>query len=149
MIRVLIIDDSPLVRALLKDMLSKEEDIEVVGAVRDPTIARERFKEFSPDVILLDLVMPIMDGLEFFKGLMAYRPTPVIFLSKFIEEGDPVYAEAMANGAYAIVEKPGSRNEKAYAALGPAFIDTIRRAYEARDEISRRARNRFLRRSSH
>ena len=80
-IRVLIIDDSALIRQLLSELLGTDPDIEVVGTAPDPIIARERIKALNPDVITLDIEMPKMDGLTFLEKIMSLRPTPVVVVS--------------------------------------------------------------------
>ncbi|HEY9531964.1 MAG TPA: response regulator, partial [Burkholderiales bacterium] len=77
-IRVLIVDDSALVRSLLAEIVAAEHDMEVVGVARDPVIARTLVRELNPDVITLDVEMPRMNGLEFLERLMRLRPTPVV-----------------------------------------------------------------------
>ena len=86
-IRVLIADDSALMRELIRSMLSSDPDIEVVGAVPDPIIAREKIKQLNPDVLTLDIEMPRMDGITFLEKLMALRPMPVVMISSLTQEG--------------------------------------------------------------
>ena len=80
-IRVLIIDDSLLIRKILTEILNSSSDIEVVGAAEDPLIAREMIKELNPDVLTLDIEMPRMDGITFLRNLMRLRPMPVVMIS--------------------------------------------------------------------
>lgn len=86
-IRVLIVDDSALVREVLTQMLGKSPDIEVIGAAFDPIFAMQQMKKCWPDVIVLDIEMPRMDGLTFLRKIMSERPTPVIICSSLTEEG--------------------------------------------------------------
>ena len=86
-IRVLIVDDSALIRQLLTELLSRDRAIEVVGAARDPYQAREKINALHPDVLTLDVEMPKMDGLTFLQKLMAVRPMPVVMVSSLTEAG--------------------------------------------------------------
>jgi len=106
-IRVLIVDDSAIVRKVLSEALSAEEDIEVVGTAPDPYIARDKILALSPDVITLDIEMPRMDGLSFLKKLMRYRPTPVIMVSSLAQSSCHVVLDAMSYGAVEVLSKPG------------------------------------------
>lgn len=106
-IRVLIVDDSAIVRKILSGALSDEEDIEVVGTAPDPYIARDKILALSPDVVTLDIEMPRMDGLSFLKKLMQYRPTPVIMISSLAQSCCSVILDAMEHGAVEVLAKPG------------------------------------------
>ena len=86
-IRVLIVDDSALIRSLMTNILSEDPEIEVVGVAPDPYIARDKIKALKPDVLTLDVEMPKMDGLTFLKKLMAARPMPVVMVSSLTEQG--------------------------------------------------------------
>ena len=108
MIRVLVVDDSALVRKILTDELSKFEDIEVVGGATDPYAAREQIATLHPDVITLDLEMPRMDGLSFLAKLMKYHPLPVVVVSSLAPENSETALHALALGAVEVVSKPGS-----------------------------------------
>lgn len=105
-IRVMIVDDSAVVRKVLTDKLSLAPDIEIMGAASDPLFAIERMKLEWPDVIILDIEMPRMDGITFLKKLMAQRPTPVIICSTLTEKGAETTMQALAAGAVSIVTKP-------------------------------------------
>lgn len=105
-IKVLIVDDSALVRKLLTEMLSDAPGIEVVGAAQDPYIAREKIKQLQPDVLTLDVEMPRMDGLTFLKNLMRLHPMPVVMVSSLTEAGADVTLEALETGAIDFVTKP-------------------------------------------
>jgi len=105
-IKVLIIDDSALIRQLLREILSKDPAIEVVGTAADPLIAREKIKQLSPDVLTLDIEMPKMDGITFLKNLMRLRPMPVIMISTLTEAGADVTLEALEIGAIDFIPKP-------------------------------------------
>ncbi len=106
-IRVLIVDDSAIVRKILSEALSSEEDIEVVGTAPDPYVARDKILALSPDVVTLDIEMPRMDGLSFLKKLMRYRPTPVIMISSLAHSSCSVVLDAMSHGAVEVLAKPG------------------------------------------
>ena len=105
-IKVLIIDDSALVRNILKSGLSSDPGIEVVGTASDPYIARDMILKFKPDVLTLDVEMPRMDGVEFLRKLMPQYPIPVVMVSSLTEKGKQITLDAMAAGAVDIVTKP-------------------------------------------
>ncbi|MEE9386873.1 MAG: chemotaxis response regulator protein-glutamate methylesterase [Nannocystaceae bacterium] len=106
MIRVLIVDDSALVRQILSDGLSKVDDIEIVGAARDPYEARDLIVQTNPDVITLDVEMPKMDGVEFLRRLMPQYPTPVVMVSSLTPKGAQIAVQALEAGAVDLVLKP-------------------------------------------
>lgn len=105
-IRVMVIDDSALVRRLLTEIINREQDLEVVGAAPDPVIAREMIKQVNPDVLTLDVEMPKMDGLEFLEKLMRLRPMPVLMISSLTERGSEQTLRALELGAVDFVAKP-------------------------------------------
>lgn len=105
-IKVLIVDDSALVRKLLSEMLARDRDIEVVGTAADPYAARERIKKLNPDVITLDVEMPRMDGITFLENLMRLRPMPVVMVSSLTQKGADVTLRALELGAIDFVAKP-------------------------------------------
>jgi len=105
-IRVLVVDDSAMIRNILADGLQKDPMIEVVGKAADPYMARDKIVELKPDVITLDVEMPRMDGLEFLKKLMAQYPLPVIMVSALTERGKKITLEALEAGAVDFVTKP-------------------------------------------
>ncbi len=105
-IRVLIVDDSALVRRILTDMLTSDPSMEVLGAAGDAYIAREKIKQLNPDVLTLDVEMPRMDGLTFLRNLMRLRPMPVIMVSSLTEHGAEVTLDALAIGAVDYLPKP-------------------------------------------
>jgi two-component system chemotaxis response regulator CheB len=106
-IRVLIVDDSAIVRKILTDALAEEADIEVVGSAPDPYVARDKILSLQPDVLTLDIEMPRMDGLTFLKKLMHYRPMPVIVISSLGQSGCRAALEAVDRGAVEVLAKPG------------------------------------------
>ena len=99
MIKVLVVDDSALIRQLLTKILSSDPDIDVVGSAMDPYIAREKIKKLNPDVLTLDVEMPKMDGLTFLRNLMKLRPMPVVMVSTLTEARASVTLEALELGA--------------------------------------------------
>jgi two-component system, chemotaxis family, protein-glutamate methylesterase/glutaminase len=106
MIRVLIVDDSAVVRQTLASVLASDPEIEVVGTAGDPFVAAERIEEQVPDVMTLDIEMPRMDGLTFLKKLMSQHPIPVVICSSLAEEGAQSTLRALEYGAVDIVTKP-------------------------------------------
>jgi two-component system chemotaxis response regulator CheB len=105
-IKVLVVDDSALVRKLLSAMLMHAPDIKVVGTASDPYAAREKIKSLNPDVITLDVEMPRMDGITFLENLMRLRPTPVVMVSSLTQRGADVTLRALELGAIDFVAKP-------------------------------------------
>ena len=107
-IKVLIVDDSMVVRKLVSDALKTDPEIEVVGTAADPYIARDKILELNPDVITLDLEMPKMDGLTFLKILIKHHPIPTIIMSSLSQNGSRIALEALEAGAVDVMAKPGS-----------------------------------------
>jgi two-component system, chemotaxis family, protein-glutamate methylesterase/glutaminase len=105
-IRVLVVDDSAVMRQLLTEILNSDPDIEVVGTAPDPFVAREKIKLLNPDVLTLDVEMPRMDGLAFLRNLMRLRPMPVVMCSSLTHEGATVALDALSLGAIDFVAKP-------------------------------------------
>ncbi|OYW19342.1 MAG: chemotaxis response regulator protein-glutamate methylesterase, partial [Burkholderiales bacterium 12-64-5] len=105
-IKVVVVDDSALVRSLMTEIINREADMTCVGAAADPLIARDMIKEVDPDVITLDIEMPRMDGLDFLERLMRLRPTPVVVVSTLTERGSDVTIRALELGAIDFVAKP-------------------------------------------
>lgn len=105
-IRLLIIDDSALIRQMLSKIFEASNEIEVVGTAVDPIVARGKIKKLNPDVLTLDIEMPRMDGLTFLRNLMRLRPMPVVMISTLTEKGAAVTLEALALGAVDFVAKP-------------------------------------------
>lgn len=108
MIKVLIVDDSAVVRKRLSTELSKDASIKVVGTALDPYVAREKIVRLSPDVITLDLEMPRMDGLTFLEKLMRFHPLPVVVVSSLTRKGSDAAIRALELGAVQVLKKPGS-----------------------------------------
>jgi two-component system chemotaxis response regulator CheB len=109
MIRVLIVDDSAVVRKILTDQLSSYDDIKVVGSAMDPYIARDKIVDLQPDVITLDLEMPKMDGLSFLDRLMKHHPMPVVVVSSLTPKNSETAIRALSLGAVEVIAKPGSQ----------------------------------------
>lgn len=107
-IKVLIVDDSAVVRKVFREELSRERGLEVVGTAPDPYVARDKIVQLKPDVITLDIEMPRMDGLTFLKKLMKYHPMPVIIVSSLTKKGGSLAMEALSLGALEVISKPSS-----------------------------------------
>jgi len=105
-IKVLVIDDSALIRGVMKEIINREKDMECVGAAPDPLVAREMIKELNPDVLTLDVEMPNMDGLDFLERLMRLRPMPVLMVSTMTEKGSNITFRALELGAVDFIAKP-------------------------------------------
>ncbi len=131
-IRVLIVDDSALMRQLLREILSSDPGIEVVGASSDPIVARAAIDRLEPDVITLDVEMPKMDGLSFLEHLMRVRPIPVVMVSSLTERGCEVTLRALELGAVDFVSKPKIDIARGTADLGTEIIAKVKAAARAR-----------------
>ncbi|MBA4369798.1 MAG: chemotaxis response regulator protein-glutamate methylesterase [Desulfobacterium sp.] len=107
-IRVLVVDDSAIVRKVFTEELSREVDIEVVGTAPDPFVARDKIMKLEPDVITLDIEMPRMDGITFLRKLMKYYPLPVIIVSSLTQAGSKLALEALSIGALEVISKPSA-----------------------------------------
>lgn len=129
-IRVLVVDDSSVVRRMVSNALNAEPDIEVVGQAADPYIARDQIKAVSPDVITLDVEMPRMDGLTFLRLLMQHRPLPVIVMSSLTAAGSDSALDALRLGAVEVLGKPNGAYS--FGELGPQLIHSVRAAARAR-----------------
>ncbi|HUG11266.1 MAG TPA: chemotaxis response regulator protein-glutamate methylesterase [Opitutaceae bacterium] len=129
-IRVLIVDDSAVVRRLAQETLSADPEIEVIGAAADPYAARDLLRTLSPDVITLDLEMPRMDGLTFLRLLMAQKPIPVVVMSSLSQRGSDFALEALRLGAIDVIGKPGG--SASFGDLGPQLIAKVKAAAHAR-----------------
>jgi two-component system chemotaxis response regulator CheB len=127
-VKVLIIDDSALIRELLTEMLRGEPGIEVVGTAADPLIAREKIKQLNPDVITLDIEMPRMDGLSFLERIMALRPMPVLVVSSLTQKGTEIALHALELGAVDVIGKPVTDIRSGMAELRTEFVEKLRAA---------------------
>ncbi|MDJ0974648.1 MAG: chemotaxis response regulator protein-glutamate methylesterase [Planctomycetota bacterium] len=130
--RVLVVDDSALVRELLSQMLSADPEIEVVGTARDANRAWQRIQSLKPDVITLDVEMPGMDGLTFLERLMRIRPMPVIMVSSLTEKGSSATMRALELGAIDFVCKPKVDVKAGTAALADEIVSKVKVASRAR-----------------
>jgi len=129
--RVVVVDDSALVRSLLAEIINREPDMECVGAAADPLLAREMIRELDPDVITLDVEMPRMDGIDFLGKLMRLRPMPVVMVSTLTERGAEVTMRALELGAIDFVAKPKIGVADGIRALASDIAEKIRIAAQA------------------
>jgi len=129
-IRVLIVDDSAVVRKALADALARDPEIEVVGAASDPYVAREKILQLKPDVLTLDLEMPRMDGLTFLRILQQHHPLPVVVVSSLTQAGSQAALAALEAGAVDVLGKPTSA--WSIGNLGPQLIQRVKAAAQAR-----------------
>ena len=127
-IRVVVVDDSALVRGLLAEIINRQHDMECVGAANDPLLARDMIRELSPDVLTLDIEMPKMDGIEFLGRLMRLRPMPVVMISTLTERGADVTMKALELGAVDFVAKPRIGVADGLAELSVDIVEKIRTA---------------------
>ena len=125
-IRVIVVDDSALVRSLLSEIINRQRDMECIGAANDPLVAREMIRELDPDVITLDVEMPRMDGIDFLGRLMRLRPTPVVMISTLTERGAEVTMKALELGAVDFVAKPRVGLASGLNDLAAQIVDKIR-----------------------
>ena len=125
-IRVLIVDDSALTRKILREILSSDAEIEVVGTASDPYIARTKIKQLNPDVLTLDIEMPKMNGIDFLKNLMRLRPMPVVMVSTLTQKGADLALEALGLGAVDYVGKPDVISETSLADYSEEIINKIK-----------------------
>ncbi|WMW82322.1 chemotaxis response regulator protein-glutamate methylesterase [Undibacterium cyanobacteriorum] len=131
-IKVLIIDDSALIRSILSEIIRSENDMEVVGVAPDPLVARELIKQTNPDVLTLDVEMPKMDGLDFLEKLMRLRPMPVIMVSSLTERGSEITMRALELGAIDFVTKPKLSIQSGMLEYAHVITDKIRAASKAK-----------------
>jgi two-component system, chemotaxis family, protein-glutamate methylesterase/glutaminase len=131
-IRVLIIDDSALVRKMLREILTSDSGIQVCAEAPDPFVARDLIKKFLPDVLTLDVEMPRMDGLTFLSNLMRLRPTPVVMVSSLTEKGADITLDALALGAVDFVAKPKLDVKHGLDAAAEEIIAKVKMAARAR-----------------
>ena len=125
-IRVIVVDDSALVRSLLSEIINRQRDMECIGTANDPLIAREMIRELNPDVITLDVEMPRMDGIDFLGRLMRLRPMPVVMISTLTERGAEVTMKALELGAIDFVAKPRVGLASGLNDLATQIVDKIR-----------------------
>ncbi|MFN5882753.1 MAG: chemotaxis response regulator protein-glutamate methylesterase, partial [Burkholderiales bacterium] len=135
-IRVVVVDDSALVRSILKTVIDAQPDMQCVGVAQDPYVAREIIRELNPDVITLDVEMPRMDGLDFLEKLMRLRPMPVVMVSTLTERGAETTLRALELGAIDFVAKPRLGVAQGLQEMATEISEKIRIAARAR--VSRR-----------
>lgn len=131
-IRVLCVDDSALIRGLLKQIINEQGDMEVVAVAPDPIVARDLIKQHNPDVLTLDVEMPRMDGLDFLERLMRLRPMPVVMVSSLTQNGSEVTLRALELGAVDFVGKPEMGVRSGMLSYGEQIADKIRAAAKSR-----------------
>ncbi|MES2025477.1 MAG: chemotaxis response regulator protein-glutamate methylesterase [Pseudomonadota bacterium] len=131
-IKVLIVDDSALIRSVMKEIINSQPDMEVVGVAPDPIIARDLIKQTNPDVLTLDVEMPRMDGLDFLEKLMRLRPMPVVMVSSLTERGSEITLRALELGAVDFVTKPKMSIQSGMLEYTEMIADKIRAASKAR-----------------
>jgi two-component system chemotaxis response regulator CheB len=129
--RVIVVDDSALVRSLLTEIINKQPDMECIGAASDPLVAREMIRALNPDVITLDVEMPRMDGIDFLSKLMRLRPMPVVMVSTLTERGADVTLRALELGAVDFVAKPKIGVADGLKLLAQDITDKVRIAAKA------------------
>ncbi len=127
-IKLLIVDDSALIRQMLTQIFNSTDDIEVVGTAGDPLIARDKIKALNPDVLTLDVEMPRMDGLTFLRNLMRLRPMPVVMISTLTAKGAEVTLEALSLGAVDFVAKPKADVGNSLREYADDIINKVRMA---------------------
>lgn len=135
MIRVLVVDDSALIRDVLTKMLSRDGDIEVVGSAEDPIAAREKIKRLNPDVLTLDIEMPQMNGLAFLDKLMRLRPMPVVMVSTLTQKGADETLLALELGAVDFIAKPGAQLEGGIERFGQEVRAKVRAAADSKGRL--------------
>ena len=131
-VRVLVVDDSALVRKLMVAMLAGDAEIEVVGTAADPLIAREKIKQLNPDVLTLDVEMPRMDGLTFLENLMRLHPMPVVMVSSLTVQGAEVTLRALELGAVDYFAKPSSDLASSFGSSAQEICDKVKLAAQTR-----------------
>ena len=131
-IKVLVIDDSALIRGVMKEIINRENDMECVGAAPDPLVAREMIKSLDPDVLTLDVEMPKMDGLDFLERLMRLRPMPVLMISSLTERDSDITFRALELGAADFFSKPKLDIARGMEEYAIEITDKIRAVAQAR-----------------
>lgn len=131
-VRVLIVDDSAVIRKLLEKILGSSAEIEVVGTAPDPYVAREKLVEFKPDVMTLDVEMPRMDGISFLEKVMKYFPTRTIIFSSLAQTGSETYLKALEAGAIEVLEKPSLSITDGLETLSRELVEKVKAVAKAR-----------------
>lgn len=137
-IRVIVVDDSALIRSLLTTIINEAPDMEVVATASDPLVARERIRQHNPDVITLDVEMPRMDGIEFLRRLMRLKPTPVLMISTLTQAGSEHALQALELGAVDFIAKPASNVANNLQGYAEEIREKIRVAAAARARLPHR-----------
>ncbi|MGH6908422.1 MAG: protein-glutamate methylesterase/protein-glutamine glutaminase, partial [Aestuariivirga sp.] len=130
-VRVLIVDDSAMMRSFLREVLASDRGIEVVGVASDPFLARQKIKDLNPSVITLDIEMPGMDGLTFLEHLMRLRPMPVVMVSSLTQRGAAAALKALEIGAVDFVAKPSQQLETGWPDFSAEIIAKVKTAAAA------------------
>ena len=136
-VRVLVVDDSAVMRQLLATLLSADPEIEICGAAEDPHVAREQIKALNPDVVTLDVEMPHMDGLTFLRKIMALRPMPVVMISTLTQSGAETTLEALEIGAVDFIAKPALEQAERLADLAAELQQKVKAAAQVRVGVRR------------
>jgi two-component system chemotaxis response regulator CheB len=131
-VRVLVVDDSALMRQLLSTMMQSDPGIEVVGAAPDPLVARQMIKDLNPDVVTLDVEMPNMDGISFLEKIMKLRPMPVLMISSLTQEGAEATLQALELGAVDYIAKPKVDLQQGLAEKQAEIVEKVKIAAKAR-----------------
>lgn len=137
-IKVLVCDDSLLLRAILTDLLKADSRFEVVGSAHDGKAAVEKMKQLAPDVITMDVEMPVMDGVEAVKQIMAIKPTPIVMVSSITYEGGHRTMQALSAGAFDFIQKPMAQSASALANVGEKIKQKLLDAYKNRTNLTRK-----------
>jgi two-component system chemotaxis response regulator CheB len=136
-VRVLVVDDSAVMRQLLSTLLAEDPEIEVVGTAPDPLVARDRIKMLNPDVVTLDVEMPHMDGVSFLRKIMTLRPMPVVMISTLTKAGAEVTLEALEIGAVDFIAKPATNAAQELAALAIELQTKVKNAARTKVAVRR------------
>jgi two-component system chemotaxis response regulator CheB len=131
-IKVMIVDDSAVMREVMQGLLQAHRDIEVIGSAMDPLLALQKMERNWPDVILLDVEMPRMDGITFLRQIMATRPTPVVICSTLTQRGSDIAIDALSAGAVEVIAKPTAGLRDFLQESGHELVSAIRSAAQAR-----------------
>ncbi len=134
-IKVLIVDDSALIRSMLTEILQSDDGIQVVGTANDPYHAREKIKKLNPDVLTLDVEMPKMDGVTFLRNLMRLRPMPVVMISSLTDKGADITLQALEAGAIDFVSKPKIDVAHTFENYSEEIIEKVKTAAMAKVQV--------------
>lgn len=140
-IKVLIVDDSPIMRQMISHILSQDPEVEVLGTAQDAIVAREKIKSLNPDVITMDVEMPGMDGVSFLEKIMTLRPMPVVMVSTLTGKNTETTLKAMEIGAVECVGKPNATLEGDISDFSEEIVRKVKAAFKARTKITSRNKN--------